>query len=322
MRSHSLSFAAVVMWLPAVAQNLIPNPSFEDYNFDCGWVIANSSNIYAWTQPACAFQAGYCNACLNQWGSPDGSVPHNEVGYAEPSDGDAYARIATYGDWYPEWNPRQYLTVALWEPLEGGQQYCVRLKMSLCDSASYRTSELHCFLWVDTPSVCSNIDQQIADNANVTLNTQQVDTAGWTLVEGSFVANGGETTLTLGDFNVAQNMDTTFIAHRFQVEFAGYYLDEVFLGACDNAMDDRGLPNKHMVYPNPVREGEWLWVRIPQAWALASFELVDALGQTVRSGVLNEGVDRLSVVGFAPGHYELRVTSKSGASATHIVIER
>ncbi|MCE9539031.1 MAG: hypothetical protein K8R85_07425 [Bacteroidetes bacterium] len=76
------------------AQNLVPNPSFEQYsscpNTECGISLAAG-----W------YSAGYTPDYYNSCGSPSGpfefGVPQNAVGYQHPASGNAYVGIATWG---------------------------------------------------------------------------------------------------------------------------------------------------------------------------------------------------------------------------------
>src|SRR6186713_2945646 len=104
------------------AQNLVPNPDFENH-FSCPVQTGELYRCEDWT--SYGFTPDYFNSC-----SPDTvvNVPKNNFGYQIAASGNAYAGfINESGGPAP---PREYLGVALTQPLIAGQKYFASLKVS------------------------------------------------------------------------------------------------------------------------------------------------------------------------------------------------
>jgi hypothetical protein len=323
-RLAALSAVALIT-APSEAQNYIRNPSFEEYNWDCWTPMYDIRAAYAWTYPGCGNQPAYYNVCNNTNGNSLGGVPSNFWGYEEPSEGAAYLGFFTYVPGWPYINghTREYAIARFWQPLDAGQEYCIRMKVSLMDSASYRTSALHCLLWYDSTSICGNNDAQWAAAAAVTLNTSQVESNGWSSLEGSFIAGGGETTLTIGDFTFGAGLDTTFIAWRQYPYFSAYYVDEVYLGVCDNAILENAGHNRMLnVYPNPIRTGEDLRMKLPRVpHDRAQYQVFDLQGRIIASGLLGPGDIRVSTDRLHSGTYLLQMTINDNPYQASFTVE-
>src|SRR5688572_10882613 len=105
-----------------VAQSLVPNHSFEEYT-QCPWSLFVFNSVVPPWFSGNATSASYFNACDNpqgcQWGM---GVPCNNAGYQPARTGNAYAAIALYSAVTS--NARNYIEVALTEPLQGDTTYC------------------------------------------------------------------------------------------------------------------------------------------------------------------------------------------------------
>jgi gliding motility-associated-like protein len=133
--------------------------------------------------------------------------PQNNFGYQWPKEGNAYwhfgsAYLVTPTDTHTH---REYVQTKLLDSLIAGHKYCVSFYVSLSDSCWYATDEIGAFFddtatsflyspvgpaipgpWPVSPQVISGF--YITDREN------------WTLVSGSFIAQGGEKYITIGNF--------------------------------------------------------------------------------------------------------------------------
>src|SRR5262245_33534762 len=109
------------------AQNLVPNPSFEDY-ITCPTVINQDDPIEClpWFPPT-EGSTDYFNACATP--GPCG-VPQNQFGFQEARTGVGYAMIGTWSINHPV---REYLTVELTEPLMPFTAYQITWYISKVD---------------------------------------------------------------------------------------------------------------------------------------------------------------------------------------------
>jgi OmpA-OmpF porin, OOP family len=123
MRSLALLF--LLMPVLGWSQNLVPNPSFEEYE-ECpisfGELEQCTTNWKSWQE-----SPDYYNACNNNINGNLG-VPQNNAGYQEPIIGNAYAGIYTYSNYGQ--NVREYAATALQSPLIVGQSYYVMFYVS------------------------------------------------------------------------------------------------------------------------------------------------------------------------------------------------
>jgi hypothetical protein len=251
-----------------------------------------------------------------------GRCAHERGGYEPAHSGQAYTTINTFEYTDSDGNPRMYLSTDLTEPLVAGQEYCLGLWMSLAEQSSFRTSTLHAFLWYGLPSMCNGNDSLWDENAVLTFNTSQVDTAGWYFLEGSFTASGAEANLTLGSFLYGAEIDTTFLAWHLPPYTASYYIDDVYLGSCDGIgfLDLTDQPLELNLFPNPVRQGEVVHCffngATGQNCALSVFDLA---GKCVMSRLLGSSVDTISTWGLGKGLYVV-VTSTPQRNAKQLLL--
>jgi len=110
------------------AQNLVPNPSFEEH-LECPYSTAEFHmqvvDWYSWQETP-----DYFHTCNNELNGNAG-VPENAWGWQWPITGDAYAGIFTYASHVVD--GREYMAVPLLTPLEIGVNYYVMFYTSLYD---------------------------------------------------------------------------------------------------------------------------------------------------------------------------------------------
>lgn len=304
------------------AQNLIPNPGFEEYTTDCSSGVGYTQ-LSQWTYPECSFWSEMYAEC-NNGPAPWAGVPTNFEGEQEAHSGGAYCGLITYNSLAFQGNQRYYPSILFATPLVEGEEYCVRMWLSLSDSSSYSTGQLHCFLWYGIPAMCNFQDTAWDTYAALTLNTPLVGSDGWTLIEGSFVASGAEASLTLGYFSNGEPLDTTFIAARHQPYHALYFIDDVYLGPCDNAIDE-GVDHRSplTIWPDPVSSGDRVNLRlgIPLNSPLR-VAVLDMSGRTVWTSSIPARVGQISIdpVSMKPGTYVVNVDHSGRCNIVRLVV--
>jgi hypothetical protein len=301
------------------AQNLVPNGDLETHG-DCS-AGADFGMLTYWSVPYGCVEGMYANACTPPPNDIYFGVPQNILGYEPAYSGVGYLALRTFTT--IETNSQRYVYSTLYDPLVAGQTYCVRLWMSRCDSSSFSTDTFHALLTVLIPDVNQNQDTTWAQDAMVTFNTSAVDEQGWYLLEGSFVAAGGERRLTLGDFLLDEAIlaDTTFLGYHYQAPYyAGYYIDDVYLGPCDVSVPEHSTTRPAFVYPNPVAPGQSMGVQ----WGSAGFtwRLRDARGEEVALGVVRPGTPTaiLDSGNWSTGVYMLTLKAPDGTEVTQRIV--
>lgn len=201
-----------------IAQNLVPNPGFEQVIKPVRTRFpGNIEQAMPW------FPAGL--------GSPDLFRGSESARRKAAAEGQNYAGLILYdGD-----NPgfREYLEVKLLEPLLGGMEYCLRMKVSLSAGSYYATDQLGIALEKDTVLVNNwdllSLKPVVSSASEVFLN----DTSGWRELNLRFKADGGEQFLILGNFK--PDALTRLRVSNGKAFFRQVYLllDQVELKACD-----------------------------------------------------------------------------------------
>jgi gliding motility-associated-like protein len=225
----------IIIFFPmfVFAQNLVPNPSFEDTIY-CPNGTNDFSAVDSWYNATLASPDFY-NACAQN----GGGVPTNDWGFQYAKDGLAYVGLITYG---PN-DYREYIQIKLLEKLEATKTYCWSFWISLLDSVDFASNNLGISL-SNTEQV-NFTTESILQVQNITgLETNIVlDNLNWHQVSGSFIANGNEEFLTIGNFlsNPITNVEQ-INNNSIGGEFAYYYIDFVYLGEqCESSFVE--IPN-------------------------------------------------------------------------------
>lgn len=210
----------------AYAQNLIPNYSFED-TLQCPYLVGQINFTPLWTNPTNANTSTLYNSCNNGLVG----VPNNIEGHQYARTGDAYAGIATFTNNDINW--RDYLQVKLISKLAVNKKYCVEFYVSLADTQVVAANNIGMYFSdtaiTGTPNQALIVIPQISND--IILNPL-TDKTGWTKVSGSFIANGIENYITIGNFLNDANTDTTLLMVGV-LTASYYYIDDVSVQCCD-----------------------------------------------------------------------------------------
>lgn len=216
------------------AQNLVPNYSFELYDtcpFSSGQIYYSSP----WIDPTNS-SSDYFNSC-NTMGL---SVPSNFIGSQFAKDGSAYAGFIAYVKPNGS-NNREYIQTRLTQKLLNNRCYELSFYVSIGDfnqfgvntlSAHFSDTSIYlnsCF-WCPLPYtpqvVFTSTTNYIGDKNN------------WTKLTSTYLANGGEEFLTIGNFMYDSNTVATTISPYTLADFSYYYIDSISvieLPPCDTS---------------------------------------------------------------------------------------
>ena len=178
----------------AEAQNLIPNSSFEEYTGCPGPNVFLQHTLF-WKKME------------NHAGTPDqflSDCPYNKVGQSEmaknqfPHSGNGFIGLFAHGD-----QLREYAIVKLKEPLVAGRIYEVEFWVR--PAAGYGTviNSLGIHFSVDEavgPSPKSLAAVALAEHVGNPSSRLIDDTQNWTAIRGTYLAQGNERYVTLGNF--------------------------------------------------------------------------------------------------------------------------
>ncbi|MCB0700083.1 MAG: gliding motility-associated C-terminal domain-containing protein [Chitinophagales bacterium] len=199
----------------AQSPNLVPNPSFEQYN-NCPTSLSgvsyspgytNFPTVQGWVSPLKNGSPDYFNTCASS--SSYVHVPQNAFGNQSPRNGNGYIGIIAWqgelqgGNMKTLWS--EYLQCKLLQPLAVGERYCVTFFVnSAIANATFNFVGINKIginfsgnQQTDVAAFSMNLPYSIYNNGGNFLT----DTTGWTKITGIYTATGGEEWLTLGWFD-------------------------------------------------------------------------------------------------------------------------
>ena len=246
---------AVVMVQSAMAQNLVPNPGFEEY-FQCpgSYNPPGSSRKFApgWVSPTQGTPD-----LFNRCSFGNAGVPHNWAGVAHAHKGYGYSGIYAYIN---NNNYREYLQAKLTDSLTGGKTYKVEFFFRLSVYSKYSVDRIgallsdsiqavaHDRVWTVTPSFTHVMDSAYSKN-----------TGSWNHVSFEYTAKGGERFISIGNFSPDEDMKKIHLtfsqAKEPLLEHAAYfYIDDVSVTptAAPVVADNKDLAGRSDVKTNEV----------------------------------------------------------------------
>jgi hypothetical protein len=221
------SIACIFLIMPIFGwgQNLVPNPSFEEYE-ECPLSTAElalQTNWESWQETPDYFNE--CNNVING----NAGVPENSWGYQLPITGVSYMALATYANYAPD--IREYAAVPLTMPLIIGQEYRVFFYASLYDGgvkSDARCATNHIGLRFFKNPEYNNLGNPLQpDNfAHIDYDLVIADSDNWTFVEGWFIADDNYNWLAIGNFFDGENT-TVEVLNALENYVAYYYIENI-----------------------------------------------------------------------------------------------
>ncbi len=213
------------------AQNLVPNPSFEEYLSDSCLIVQNKEDfkslIENWTMPTNGTADIYNNIHEVSCRRHPNSTNNLTLGNQFPRSGDLMAGIFTYRQIRGPY--REYIQVELLSPLVEGQQYIAGMYVSLADSMQFAANNLG--MYFSDQAIDLDTFGVIEGKPPVNAETIITERSEWTLVTGTFRASAAATHLLIGNFLSDQATDTVRVrnAGNFTTAYAYYFIDDVFV---------------------------------------------------------------------------------------------
>lgn len=207
-------------------ENLVPNGSFEATD---GKVkkLGGIESATGWTSPT-----GVRADVFTPSKVPEINAPINIYGKEEAKEGSNYAGVVGFS--FGNKVPRSYVMTKLDAPLKKGMKYCVKFYVSLAEASKYASNQIGAnFSKKPFATDEKTIIKDVAHILHADNDTKKINqTFGWEQVCGTFVADGGEKYLTIGNF-VADDKTKSESNKKpkdmklDQVIAAYYYLDDV-----------------------------------------------------------------------------------------------
>jgi hypothetical protein len=267
--------------------NMVLNSDFEDHDTCTFSTSGIAFRICPYWVDA-YITPDYFHSCNTD---QNASSPLNFMGFEFPKSGEAYSGIGTF--WSSNClgftNVREILQGNLTSPLEKDKKYWVEYWVSLADSFGYATNNIGAYFsdtsydgLIDSPYIYFqmpfNRTPQIINDGSINPLTSKT---GWTKIEGSFIAEGGEKYILIGNFNDDANSDTVFIASpvvtnvscRKHVSY--YFIDKVSVYLCEDTVQ----PPQNLLIPTYIKNEEYFYISsLP---ANSNLQVYNAIGQLV-----------------------------------------
>ncbi|MGZ5244986.1 MAG: hypothetical protein ACXWW0_13580, partial [Bacteroidia bacterium] len=211
-----------------LAQNLVPNPGFEDFKtLPCSWNIsvdAFPEYVSSWYVPSGTSTDIHSTLVdENCWANPSNpnSTEDCKPGVQLPRTGNVMAGLYTVVNTHL-WH--EYLQIKLSMPLIPGQRYCIQMYVSPADHATNTSNNIGMFFSPDPVSGKESIIAQPQINSEETIT----DTEGWTLISGSYIAETAAEYLTIGNFFTdEETQQTPIINGPGCTDGAYFYIDDI-----------------------------------------------------------------------------------------------
>jgi len=211
--------------------NIVRNGSFEE-NIRCPFQIDQLKYARYWNGidtingiTNCAPE--YYNVCdtTRSYG-----IPINFAGFQYPRTGKGYSGGKMYYDEIPfAYSSRDYIQGRLFKVLTTGKNYCVTFYVNVATISEYAVNRIGAYLdngSIDTATITCGLPQ-INYVPQIVSSIVIDDTLNWIKVQGSFIANGTETFITIGNFYDKTNTDTIIRFPGSSYPIGYYYVDDV-----------------------------------------------------------------------------------------------
>lgn len=224
----ALSVLLILTLIRTFGQNLVPNPSFEEYR-NCPTELRQINLVEDWYSASSGTPEYFnCKFYLN----------------AKAKSGEGLTAIIPYGAYDAD---LEYLSVKLKDTLRKGQNYCFEFYIQPDVKSPVLINKIGAYFSSEKIKVAHW--NQTSFSPQIWLR-EVAPTGQWTKVSASFKAEGGEQYLTVGNFFKKEQINVFDNAPRTtEAWYAYYYLDDFSLvevtGACNE--DSKGDLNKPIV---------------------------------------------------------------------------
>lgn len=247
---------------PLIGQNLVPNPSFEEYS-SCPSNDGQSYFADWWSKYSNTFSTpDYYNVCSqsNEFGIPKSLFSYQN----ERKNCNAYIGLVTWG---ASGNDREYIGIELNEQLVIGQKYF--LSFYLVQSEYFLTNTYYGMpsngmgIRLSTVPFSENNPCPIDNFSHLYTENIILDSVNWTKISSSFISDSNYRFLIIGNFFDDNNTSTIPYQCGNCLNSGSYYLvDDICISTdslvCNPANEtscEAGInmveSNKFKIYPNP-----------------------------------------------------------------------
>jgi hypothetical protein len=222
--------------------NFVKNPAFEEYTH-----CPNYANRINWckfwsipgdSESTLEYCPEYYNICGNDSVDFSAHVPDNIYFYGYPHSGKGMAGATLFYDKTPPgpptvgpmpFNYRDNLVGRLYKSLTNGKVYCVSFWVIMAESSGIGHNKIGAYLDDGSINSVDTLGEEISDvKPQVFTNEVIKDTLIWKKIEESFIANGTEKYITIGNFFPNDSVTTVITNYRvLGTQYSYYLIDDV-----------------------------------------------------------------------------------------------
>jgi outer membrane protein OmpA-like peptidoglycan-associated protein len=188
---------------------------------------------------------------------PEISPQKNIYGSEQAQDGQSFAGVMVYAQGNKL--PRTYITSKLNTPMKKGQAYCVKFYVSLGDNSKFSSNNIAAHFSKKDISISDK--KSIIDKPHVRDVNNKVFSGmySWERVCGTYIAEGGEKFITIGNFNMTEETKADKVKKdpsnkNPQIGGAYYFIDNISVQLldederCDCGSDDYVEVGSSLIY--------------------------------------------------------------------------
>lgn len=291
-----LLIICILIYGSIFAQNLAPNPSFED-TLECTFGLNNLSALQSWS--SFGNSVDYYHSC-------DESVviPNCPFGFQYAHTGEAMIGLVTYV-WQhaPGWPYyREFAGAMLLDTLVVGQEYYAHFYMNHTGYIPgwQKIGANKLGIRFSTVPYSSTAPPEVDNFAHIYTDSIYVDSVQWYKVSGTFVADSAYTYIIIGNFFDHIQTDTIiYDGPPFGGSCAYYYVDDVCVSIYPECVDHTSVNHdrEHIVLtiqPNPFQSSLTIAIDNFRPYRLMIFDGSARLVM-VHEGIGNGSVDTSSL---------------------------
>jgi hypothetical protein len=299
------------------AQNLVPNPSFEQFDtcpnnqdqirYATGWYEAFSN--------APTYNGDYYNACDT---IPDNfSVPYNLMeGYKPAATGNAYFGIFTYDSYYPN-TAKEFIGIQLTNPLTIGKKYYVSVKFKVEINVAVQCLDCAMNHIGVLFSTVNHKHNGYFDTTGANINYAHIyadsiikDTVNWTTVSGFFTADSAYKYILIGEFFDSVHIATLIfpgVNPCGNRHTAYYFVDDVMVTDSLTGIPNYSFQDYFNIYPNPFIATTTIKIIRSAQIKNAELKIYDAIGKQIKQQFIYEDETTIKRDNLPQGIYLLEI---------------
>lgn len=326
MKHYILALMASAATMTSLAQNLVPNPSFEEY-LECPQGTAGlDEQLVDWV--SWQLTPDFFHVCNNS-GLGSAGIPNNAWGHQWPITGDGYSGLISFEEFNPQ--GREYMAAQLSTSLTSGEQYYMMFYASMYDGGSkdlrWCTTNnigLRFFKDPDYNAFPPDANPLQPDNfAHLNYSEILDDYTNWTLIEGWFTADDNYNWVALGNFFTDDQTEINILNDEGACSGI-YYIENVCVASspeeCDYLLSSETKRPMFManVYPNP--SSDQIRLSLPEN---RQFDVViyDMQGRIVENTKSIRNGQQIDVSTFQKGVYVVRVSNNQHFTTIKLLVQ-